>query len=321
MEKSLPQNTKNISETLGKHIQWYPGHIAKLERQLDDLLKRIDVVIEVLDARIPRASVNPRIREIYLKKRPLPVVVLFNKADLADPVETDRWMAFTLNTMAKHFPMVTQAKCLPYQATGQGHQKQALIQACVSLSEEKMQKIIAKGMKRRPIRTLIVGMPNVGKSTLINNIIGIKKTRTGHKAGVTRQPQWVRIHPQLELLDTPGLIPPTLSDPENGMLLACVSSIGEAAFDDNQVACFLLQEIHRRYPGRLHQQYHLNPESCPLDQVPLLEDIAAARKFLKPGQILDVNRAAQHVLADFRQGNWARCTLQSVLALPPDKYI
>jgi ribosome biogenesis GTPase A len=301
-------------QSAGKPVQWYPGHIAKLERKLDELLKRVDVVIEVVDARIPRASVNPKIQEIYLQKRPTPVLRLFNKADLADPAHTERWLTTFQKPLQNGDHPSIAFKTMPYQASGKNvshtRQKTNLIQACITLAEPKMQKMIAKGLKRRPIRTMVVGMPNVGKSTLINHIIGFKKTKTGHKAGVTRDPQWVRIHPQLELLDTPGLIPSKLSGLQSGLLLAAVSSVGEAAFDDEQVARFLLHHMHVIYPGRLHAHYRIPPEVGLPDQPLSFEQIAQARQFLANQGALDTYRAAQHVLSDFRHGNWGPVTLE-----------
>src|SRR5262249_51280219 len=151
-------------------IQWYPGHIAKYERQLGDLLKLVDVVVEVLDARIPKASVNPRLEG---KIRHKPTVLILNKSDLADPKQNKAWQAKLTHA--------TQRVML-YDAKG-GQAKQALVQQVLALGEETMKKLEAKGRKRRPIRVLVAGMPNVGKSTLINSVVGRKKTQTGHRAG------------------------------------------------------------------------------------------------------------------------------------------
>lgn len=285
-------------------IQWYPGHIAKMERKLKDLLKLVDVVVEVLDARLPQTTLNPRLRKQYEHK---PVAILLNKADLAHVEETARWV--------KHFrslPLKTTSNgeavpvmVLTYEAMHGGKHKKALIDALVRLGEAKMKSLEAKGMKRRPIRVLVIGMPNVGKSSVINNIVAQKKAHTGHKAGVTRQPQWVRIHPQVELLDSPGIIPPRLDSEEAGMRLATVSSIGEAAYDEEEVARYLLDHLQVLQPGLLSAHYKI-PDSMEVT----LENIAECRHFKLPGDRIDVTRAMQTLLTEFRQGRLGRLTLE-----------
>jgi ribosome biogenesis GTPase A len=168
-----------------------------------------------------------------------------------------------------------------------------------------MKSLETKGLKRRPIRVLVVGMPNVGKSSVINNIVAQKKAKTGHKAGVTRQPQWVRIHPSLELLDSPGIIPPVLDSLATGLLLAAVNSVGEAAFDEETAAHFLIQHLEAHYPGILRSYFKI-PDEAPVS----LESIAVSRNYLAPGGKPDLRRATQAVLSDFRQGRMPRMTLE-----------
>ncbi len=182
-------------------IQWYPGHIAKLERQLQGHLKQLDVVIEVLDARIPVSSSHTKLSERLREQKP--TLLLLNKSDLADPVWTKRWVTY--------FKTIYDEAIAFDSTSGKG--KGEIIAALMRLGEEKMKRQEAKGLKRRPLRTGVVGMPNVGKSTLTNILVGQKKTKTGHRAGVTRTTQWVRIHPMVELLDTPGMITPRLDSP------------------------------------------------------------------------------------------------------------
>jgi ribosome biogenesis GTPase A len=273
-------------------IQWYPGHIAKYERRLGEFLKLVDVVVEVLDARLPVASTNPRLENRIRNK---PTLVILNKSDLADPAQSDRWRKHL--TEGEHRAMLYDAK----SAKG----KERLIQHVLELGETAMQRMEARGRKRRPIRVLVAGMPNVGKSTLINSIVGRKKTKTGHRAGVTRETQWVRIHPQVELMDSPGVIPPYLESEETGMLLATVSSIGDAAFDEDAIARFLLNTIEEHYPGLLAAYYKLAPE-----QDLTLENIAEVRHYKLSGDQLDLLRTAQAMLTEFRHARFGRITLE-----------
>jgi ribosome biogenesis GTPase A len=273
-------------------IQWYPGHIAKYERQLRDLLKLVDVVVEVLDARIPMASVNRRLEHQIRNK---PTLIILNKSDLADPAQNKAWRQRL--TREQQRAMLYDAK------SAQG--KSQLIQNVLALGEPALQKMEARGRKRRPLRVLVAGMPNVGKSTLINSIVGRKKTKTGHRAGVTRETQWVRIHPDVELLDSPGVIPPQLDAPESGALLATVSSIGDAAFDEEAIARFLLERMESLYPGLPGTYFKLD------HQAPLtLETIALARHYKLGGEQLDILRTAQAVLTEFRHARLGRITLE-----------
>ncbi len=280
-------------------IQWYPGHIAKYERQLGDLLKLVDVVIEVLDARIPRASVNPRLEH---KIRNKPTLIILNKSDLADPEQNKRWKTLlTAATSGTQEAMLYDAK------SAQG--KAQIIRHVLNLGETSMQKMEAKGRKRRPIRVLVTGMPNVGKSTLINSIVGRKKTQTGHRAGVTKNTQWVRIHPQVELLDSPGIIPPDLQSEEAGALLATVSSIGDAAFNEEQIARFLIERIETLYPSLLRDYFKLDAEAN-LETDHSVETVAQVRHYKLGGDQLDSLRAAQAVLTDFRHARMGRISLE-----------
>ncbi len=273
-------------------IQWYPGHIAKYERKLQELLKMVDVVVEVLDARIPAASVNHRLEHSIRNK---PTLIILNKSDLADPVQNKRWQK-TL-TGEKRRVMLYDAKS--------GQAKNQLIQHVAALGEETMQKLIAKGRKRRPIRVLVAGMPNVGKSTLINSIVGCKKTKTGHRAGVTRQTQWVRIHPEVELMDSPGVIPPQLEEEHAGALLATVSSIGDAAFDEEEVARFLSDTLETLYPNLVKNFFKL-PEAHAVS----LENMALARHYKLGKDQPDLLRTAQALLTEFRHARMGRITLE-----------
>lgn len=280
------------SDIITPKIQWYPGHIAKYERQLSELLKLVDVVVEVLDARLPVASVNHRLKKTIRNK---PTVIILNKSDLADPVQNKRWQKALAGE---------NRRVMLYDAKS-GQAKAQLIQHILALGEATMQKLMAKGRKRRPVRVLVAGMPNVGKSTLINSIVGQKKTKTGHRAGVTRDTQWVRIHPEVELMDSPGVIPPQLDSDEAGALLATVSSIGDAAFDEEEIARFLIELIEKLYPKQLHTYFKLDSA-----EALSLENMALARHYKLSGDQPDLLRTAQALLTEFRHARLGRMTLE-----------
>ncbi|WP_303673168.1 ribosome biogenesis GTPase YlqF [Vampirovibrio chlorellavorus] len=288
------------SDVITPKIQWYPGHIAKYERKLSELLKLVDVVVEVLDARLPVASVNHRLEATIRNK---PTLIILNKSDLADPVQNKRWQKALAGE---------NRRVMLYDAKG-GQAKAQLIQHVLALGEAAMQKLVARGRKRRPVRVLVAGMPNVGKSTLINSIVGQKKTKTGHRAGVTRDTQWVRIHPEVELMDSPGVIPPQLDSDEAGALLATVSSIGDAAFDEEEIARFLIETIDRLYPGQLARYFKLAD-----GEAPTLENMALARHYKLSGDQPDLLRTAQALLTEFRHARPGRITLEHAQHTPKE---
>lgn len=275
-------------------IQWYPGHIAKYERQLTTLLKLVDVVVEVLDARMPVATTNPRLES---KIRHKPTLIILNKSDMADAEQNKRWQRYL--TQGSHRAMLYNAK------GAQG--KASIIQGILAMGEETFKKLESKGRKRRPLRVLVAGMPNVGKSTLINSIVGQKKVKTGHRAGVTTDTRWVRIHPEIELMDSPGIIPPQLDDQDAAYLLATGNSIGEAAFDDEETARFLMARLEEHYPNLLAQAFKIQE-----GQTISLDAIAEARHYKLPGGMPDRLRSAQALLTDFRHARIGRVSLEHV---------
>lgn len=274
-------------------IQWYPGHIAKVERALQQILKQLDVVVVVVDARIPVSSIHTRLADNLRSQKP--TLLVLNKWDLADPNWSKAWI--------DHFKTMYPGVVTFDSTTGKG--KNMIVEEICRLGEEKHQQLEAKGLKRRPLRTGVVGMPNVGKSTLINTLVGKKKAKTGHRAGVTRTTQWVRIHPMVELLDTPGMIPPKLDSPETGLMLASVYSIGDATFDEESVVPPFLAKVAALYPGRLEASFNLAD-----GEAPTLEAIAAQRNYVLPGGQLDLRRTAQAILKDYRHGRLGRMTLE-----------
>ena len=262
------------------HIHWYPGHIAKAERQLKEKLNLVDVIIEVRDSRIPLSSSYSDIKKLLGEK---PRLLLLNKADLADKNELKKWVEYLKET--------TGCPVIITEAKGARDLSQ-VVKTAVELSEPKIQSLMAKGLLRRPARAMVVGMPNVGKSSVINKLTKSSKTKIGAKAGVTRQQQWVRINPKLDLLDTPGIIPTKQDDQQQAIKLAFVSSVSENAYSPEPVAKVLLEMLK---DNEVVKEYY-KTESL------TLESIAINRNWVIKGEQPDTERTAIYVLKDFREG-------------------
>ena len=262
------------------HIHWYPGHIAKAERQLKEQLKLIDVVIEVLDARIPLSSAYNNIKKLLGDK---PRFLLLNKSDLVDQQEIKQWMEY----------LKLETGCTVLLSDGKNSFNfNKIIDTAVGLAEPKIQALMAKGLLRRAARAMVVGMPNVGKSSVINKLTKSSKTKIGAKAGVTRQQQWVRINPKLELLDTPGIIPTRQDNQEQAVKLAFVSSVSENAYSPEPVAKALLEMLKDKQ--EVKDYYKVDDLT--------LENIALQRNWIIKGESPDTERTAIYVLKDFREG-------------------
>lgn len=275
------------------YIHWYPGHIAKAERQLKEKLNLVDVVIEVRDARIPLSSGYTNIKKLLGEK---PRLLLLNKADLVDKDELKLWTKF-LKESTDCPVVVTDAK---------GAKDLALVvKQAVDLAEPKIQTLMAKGLLRRAARAMVVGMPNVGKSSVINKLTKSTKTKIGAKAGVTRQQQWVRINPKLELLDTPGIIPTKQDDQLQAVKLAFVSSVSENAYSPEPVAQALLDMLNCPKYAKFVRDYY-NTENL------TLESIARDRNWILKGDSLDTERTAIYVLKDFRDGRLGKFILDEL---------
>lgn len=265
------------------HIHWYPGHIAKAERKLKEQLSLVDAVIEVLDARIPVSSSYTNITGLLGQK---PRLILLNKSDLADKAELKNWVKL-LEEKYSSPVMLSDAK--------NSNNLNLVIKKVIELSEPRIQALIKKGLLRRPARVMVVGMPNVGKSSIINKLTKSSKTKIGAKAGVTRQQQWVRINPQLELLDTPGIIPMKQENQEVANKLAFVNSVSENAYSNELVAKELLALLEVKYPDMVRDYYKLEGNFT-------LEDIAISRNWIISGGAPDIERTAVYILRDFREG-------------------
>lgn len=277
------------------NIQWYPGHMTKTRRQIEADLKQVDAVCEIVDARIPMSSRNPDIDSVCGSK---PRIVILNRMDLADPAATKRWAAaFKNKGMAV---VVTDCK----SRKGISDFTPAARLAC----KEKLERDAARGMNR-PLRVMVVGIPNVGKSTLINQISGRKGAKAENRPGVTRGKQWVTVDSSLLLLDTPGILWPKFEDPEVGMMLAYTGAVKDGIIDMEELACRLIQLLHRRYPQMLMDRYRLEaPEGTPGYE--LLEMAGRKRGFLVSGGEVNTERMAKVLVDEFRSGKLGRITLE-----------
>ena len=282
------------------NIQWYPGHMTKTRRQIEADLKQVDAVCEIVDARIPMASRNPDIDSICANK---PRIVILNRMDLADPAATKRWSEYFKSKGMAAVP--TDCK---------SHRGIVDFQPAVrSVLKEKIERNAAKGMNK-PVRVMVVGIPNVGKSTLINQISGRKGAKAENRPGVTRGKQWVTVDSGLLLLDTPGILWPKFEDPEVGMMLAYTGAVKDGVIDLEELACRLIKLLHQRYPQALKDRYGIDTDED-LQGYELLELAGRKRGFLVSGGEINTERMAKVLVDEYRNGKLGRFTLEE----PEDK--
>ena len=276
------------------NIQWYPGHMTKAKRAMKEDIKLIDLVIELVDARVPLSSRNPDIDSLAAGKARM---VLLNKSDLADERLNAQWAAWF---EAKGIHVVK----IDARNKGTLKQVQGVVQqAC----RDKIERDRKRGILNRPIRTMVVGIPNVGKSTFINSFAGKACAKTGNKPGVTKGNQWIRLNKTLELLDTPGILWPRFDDQSVGLKLALIGSINDQILNKDELAGQCIRILKEQYPGTLLNRFDLETEDK--EPAAILEDIARARSCLMKGGELDVARASALLLDDFRAGKLRRVTL------------
>ncbi|MDE5412987.1 ribosome biogenesis GTPase YlqF [Alkalihalobacterium chitinilyticum] len=281
-------------------IQWFPGHMAKARREVTEKLKLIDVVIELLDARVPMSSRNPMIDEIVAHK---PRLVLLNKADLADPRVTDEWKNYFTKQDVKVLSIDSQS----------GKGVSAISPSCKELATPLLEKMKARGMKPRAIRAMILGIPNVGKSTLINRLAVKKIAKTGDRPGVTKQQQWIKVGNEMELLDTPGILWPKFEDQAIGFRLAATGAIKDELLDFQDVALFVLNYLKDRYEGQVKERFKL--DEIPIEGLQLFDEIGKKRGFLQSGGYIDYDKTAEIILRELRSGKLGRITLET-----PEEY-
>ena len=276
------------------NVQWYPGHMTKAKRQMQEDIKLIDLIIELVDARVPLSSRNPDIDELGKNKSRL---ILLNKSDLADERQNEAWKTYF---QAKGFYVV---KVDSRNGSGMKAINNVIQEAC----KEKIERDRRRGIKNRPIRAMVVGIPNVGKSTFINTFAGKACAKTGNKPGVTKGKQWIRLNKNVELLDTPGILWPKFEDQTVGLRLAFIGSIKDEILQTEELASELVKFLNQSYPGVLEEKYTIESSE---DNYEVLRRIAESRHCLVRGSELDVEKAAAILLDDFRNGRLGRLTLE-----------
>ena len=286
-------------------IQWFPGHMTKTRRQMQDTIKLVDVVIELLDARIPFSSRNPDIDWLVGQK---PRIVALNKSDLADEAVSRQWEAW----------FRAQGLDVIYTNALSGSGLKDIYKQLRALTQTKLESALRRGRLQRPIRTMVVGIPNVGKSAFINKIAGRAITATGDKPGVTRAQQWVRIHPEIQLLDTPGILWPRFEDPETGLVLAFTGAIKDDIMDTTELASSLMARLAVLYPARLAERFKL--QGCEgKTGMALLLEAGKRRGCLIAGGEVDLHRISAIVLDEFRGAKLGRISLEKPPARRSDK--
>ena len=286
--------SKNKNEGVNKiGINWYPGHMAKTKREIKEKLDLIDIVYEVIDARMPKSSKIVDIDDLIKNK---PRLLIMTKYDLCDKKETDKFISYYEN--------------LGYQVISvdlmSGTNVKKIIEASEVVLESENEKRKAKGLKPRNIRALILGVPNAGKSTLINRLVGKKSAGVGNKPGFTKSLSWIRIHKNIDLLDTPGILWPKLEDQESAHVLASFSSIKEEILNEDQIAAFILKKLYALYPKALEERYGI--DELDDDLIEAYDIIASRRGALTKGGVADYERVSRIILQDFKNGYFGPIT-------------
>lgn len=269
-------------------INWYPGHMAKARRQMEEQLKLVDIVIELRDARIPEASANPILAELSKNKR---VLIILNKADLADPEKNKQWK--------QHFE-----NCLISDSISDNLTKNVVNEVKRILSD-KLEKAKARGIRKKTLRAMVVGIPNVGKSTFINNIVKKKVAKAENRPGVTKSLQWIRINEDVELLDTPGVLWPKIKNQSDARLLALLGSINDDILDKQELVSFGLHLLKDKYPGLIHERYAVDENGDDL-----IQKIGKARLWLSSDGEVDMAKTVDAILKDIRSNKIGRITWQ-----------
>ena len=276
------------------HFQWYPGHMTKAKRQMQEDIKLIDLVIELVDARIPLSSRNPDIDELGKNKARL---IIMNKSDLSDEAKNQEWAAYFKSL--GYFVVQLDAR----SKVGMKTVTNVVMDAC----KEKIERDRKRGIKNRPVRAMVVGIPNVGKSTFINSYAGKACAKTGNKPGVTKGKQWIRLNQNVELLDTPGILWPKFEDQMVGLRLALIGAIKDEILNIDELSIELIKILTQYYPGVLSERYSVDEAAEP---VKILEGIAENRKCISKGNELDYSKAATLLIDEFRSGKLGKITLE-----------
>ena len=268
------------------NINWYPGHMAKARRQMEEQLKLVDIIIELRDARIPNASANPILKQLSSNK---PVLIILNKADLADQKKNLEWK--------DHFE-----HCLLTDSTADNLSK-PIVNEVKTILKDKLERAKARGIRKKVLRAMVVGIPNVGKSTFINNIVKKKVAKAENRPGVTKSLQWIRINEDVELLDTPGVLWPKFENQDDARLLALIGSINDDVLDKEELVRFALDRLRMIYPGMINQCYGVDEEADDL-----LEAIGKEKLWLSDEGVVNVNKTTDLILKDIRSSKIGRIT-------------
>ncbi len=275
--------------------QWYPGHMTKARRMMQENIQLVDLIIELVDARIPRSSRNPDIDALGKQKARL---VLLNKADLADAKQNPLWENY----------FKEQGSFVVSVDSRSGAGMKAIQNAVAEACREKIERDRRRGILNRPVRAMVVGIPNVGKSTFINSFAGKACAKTGNKPGITKGKQWIRLNKNVELLDTPGILWPKFEDEITGKRLAMIGSMNDEILNREELAMDLIRTLQKNYAGILEKKYNLT--EMPAETFRVLEQIAVSRGCVQKGGQPDTRKAANMLLDDFRNGRIGRITLE-----------
>ena len=269
-------------------INWYPGHMAKAKRQMEEELKLVDIVIELRDARMPLASGNPLLEELAKNKERL---IILNKADKADKSENEKWLTY--------FDKAILTDSLNERITNK------VVDEVKDILKAKLERAKARGIRKKVLRAMVVGIPNVGKSTFINNIVKRKIAKAENRPGVTRNLQWIRINEDVELLDTPGVLWPKLDDQNKAMILALLGSINDDVLDNEELVNFGLDYLKKAYPGVLSNRYGVDET-----KEDLVKEIGLSKKWLSLNEEVDINKTREMIIKDIRNNNLGRITFE-----------
>ena len=275
------------------NIQWYPGHMEKARRQMEEELKLVDIIIEIRDARFPNGSSNPVLGKLANNK---PRLIILNKADLANQEENRKWK----ETLEK------DNRCLLVNSTHDNLAK-TVVDEVKDILKAKLERAKARGIRKKSLRAMVVGIPNVGKSTFINNIVKKKIAKTENRPGVTRNLQWIRLNDDVELLDTPGVLWPKFDDENTAILLALLGSINDDILDKEALVNYGLNYLKREYPGVLNRRYGIDESKDNL-----LEEIAAEKKWLSSSGVINRDKAYDAILKDIRNNEIKNITWEKI---------
>lgn len=277
-------------------IQWFPGHMAKAKREVEEKLKLVDFIMELVDARAPLSSQNPMLNHVIQKKTKMIVLM---KKDLADPMVTDKWLSYF------------KEQDIPAIAVDVSNKNdiQKVIQLAKELGQQKMDKLLKKGIRPRAARAMIVGIPNVGKSTLINRLANKKIAKTGDRPGVTKQQLWIKVKKDFELLDTPGILWPKFEDQSVGYRLAAIGTIKDQLLSLQDIVVFVIEYMNKYYPELLQNRYEIPAEHK--DILEVFNAIGKRRGALQSGGEVDYDKVSEIVIRDLRTGRLGKITLET----------